>query len=267
MNPIDEAALKELRLPELVQRMDALITESIVERYGVCNESFRKGLVSDIVNSKQVSVLSEDKQRKIAYIAFSYIVQMELNSVASGFSNKILFTQEYDEKLSWQSPVFRLRDGAIAQYEIISSRIAMEIFMDLLHCIETGERLRSKRSKLKAFQKWLCDPVNQFHYFAHVLLEAYRFDRTQRTPEIHGTPKLPNKLLLLQPPTFQESNAPHQLINSLMGCWHPLRELLNGQRPLSMQISMVDEAWFSTYMTGSDAEIASKLAEMFEDIV
>src|SRR5258708_27278921 len=95
------------------------------------------------------------------------------------------------EAFSWHVPLLRLRDGAIRQYQIMCSRIAMEIFMDLLHCIETGQRLTSKRSKLKAFQKWLCDPANDLHYFAHVLLDACRFERSLRTPEVHCTPKWP----------------------------------------------------------------------------
>ncbi len=142
----------------------------------------------------------------------------------------------------------------------------MEIFMDLLHCIETGHRIKSKKSKLKPFRKWLCDPANQFHYFAHVLLEAYRFDRSLRTPEIHGTPKLPSRLLTLQHPSPQEMNEAHRLLNALIGCWRPLKEMLNGRRPAYMHISEAEKEWFSTYMTGSENEIVAKLEEMFDDI-
>ena len=176
MAPLEEHDLKNLGLAALVQRMDELILESIRERYGQIHDAFPVCLVSDIVDSQKVAAQAEEQKGKIAHIAFAYLIQLELNAVSSGFANRILFTPDYDDKSSWMSPLFRLRDGAIRQYQIVSSRMAMEIFMDLLHCIETGHRLKSKRSKLKPFQKWLCDPSNQFHYFAHVLLEAYRFD-------------------------------------------------------------------------------------------
>ena len=266
MESIDSQALTDLALPELVRRMDEILLESVKERYGQIHEAFPVSLVGDIVDSRRVSAQSEGQKRRIAYITFAYLVQLDLHAVSSGFANRILFTPEYDDKSSWQSPLFRLRDGAIRQYQIVASRIAMEIFMDLLHCIETGRRLEAKRSKLKRFQKWLCDPGNQFHYFAHVLLEAYRFDRSLRTPEVHGTPKLPNRLLALQHPSPQEMNESHKLLNALIGCWRPLREMLNGQRPAYMQISEAEQDWFSTYMTGSDDEVSYKLIEMFDGI-
>ena len=246
--------------------MDEILLESVRERYGQIHHAFPVSLVSDIVDSKTVFAHSDEKRRRIAYLTFAYLVQLDLHAVTGGFSNRILFTSEYDDKTSWQSPLFRLRDGAIRQYQIVSSRIGMEIFMDLLHCLETGERLRSKRSKLKSFQNWLCDPANQFHYFAHVLLEAYRFDRSLRTPEVHGTPKLPGRLLTLQHPSPEEMNEPHRLLNALNGCWRPLRELLNGQRPAYMKISETEKDWFSTYLTGSESAIAAKLGEMFDGI-
>jgi len=266
MEALDHGVLKDLPLRDLVQRMDEILLESVRERYGQIHEAFPVGLVSHIVESQKVSVQPEEQKRKIAHITFAYLVQLDLHAVSGGFSNKILFTTDYNDKSSWQSPLFRLRDGAIRQYQIVASRIAMEIFMDLLHCIETGQRLEAKRSKLKRFQRWLRDPGNQFHYFAHVLLEAYRFDRNLRTPEVHGTPKLPSRLLALQHPSPQEMNESHRLLNALIGCWRPLREMLDGQRPAYMHISEAEKDWFSTYMTGSEDEVAAKLAEMFDGI-
>jgi hypothetical protein len=268
IDSLSQRELQELALQMLVQRMDDILRHSLRERYGtgIAYERFPVCLVSDIVNTQKVAALSDEEKRKIAHISFSYLVQLELISVASGFTNAILYTPEYDEKVSWLSPLFRLRDGAIRQYQIVSSRMAMEIFMDLLYYIETGHRLESKRSKLKAFRKWLCDSTNQFHYFAHVLLEAYRFDRSLRTPEVHGTPKLPQRLLLLQLPSHEELNEPHHLSNSLLNCWRPLLDLLNGQRPSYMQISESEESWFMTYMSGSENDITDQLAAMFDSI-
>ncbi len=246
--------------------MDEILRESVIERYGQVHEAFPLCLVSDILSTQKIAAQSQEQQRLIAHIAFAYLVQLDLHSVSGGFSNKILFTEAYDPNSSWKSPLFRLRDGAIRQYQIVASRIAMEIFMDLLHCIEEGHRLESRRSKLKSFRKWLCDSANQFHYFAHVLLAAYRFDRNLRTPEIHGTPKLPRRLLTLQHPSPEEMNEQHRLLNTLLGCWRPLREMLNGQRPQYMNILEEDMDWFKAYMSGSPEEIEAKLATMFDGL-
>lgn len=264
MDSLDLATLKALPFEKLVQRMDDILLRSNYERYGATH--LPMSLVSKIISTAQIVALPDDKKRRIAHIAFDYLVELELNSVSSGFTNRILFTPEYDEKTSWLSPVFRLRHGAIHQYQIISSRIALEIFMDLLHCIETGDRLKARRSKIKAFRKWLKDSKNQFHYFAHILLEAYRFDRGIRTPEVHGTPKIPIKLLLLQPPTFEEMNESYKLLNVLMNCWLPLIEILNNQKPQYMHISEEQMGWFATYMNGSEEEVDIKLNEILTEI-
>lgn len=266
MLQLSQAELDDLSVSALVERMDALLQRSRTERYGPDRGLFPESLVSHIITAKRVSAFPDALQKRIAHISFAYLVELELNSVSSGFANHILFTCDYDERTSWLSPTFRLREGAIRQYQIMSSRIAMEIFMDLLYCIETGKRLESKRSKLKAFRKWLCDATNPFHYFAHALLEAYRFDRSIRTPEVHGTPRIPKRLLLLQHPSFEELNDAHRLTNMLSGCWPPLLDLLNNERPSYMQISDTEKEWFSVYMTGSEDDITEKLSAMFEDI-
>lgn len=265
---ISENELDSLNLNELIQRMDGLLLQSVRERYGQIQEGFPVSLVSEIISTQRIAVLPDNEKRHIAYLTFSYLVQMQAYSVSSGFANKLLFTPEYDEKNSWVSPAFRLREGAIRQAQIISSRIAMEIFMELLHCIEEGNLIKpgKKNSKIGTFKKWLCSPTNQFHYFAHVLLKAYRFDRGLRSPEIHGTPRLPRRLLMLQTPEHQENNEPLSLINSLSCCWAPLLEILNGKRPSSMQISKDEEEWFRIYMGGNENQIAEKLEIMFQEI-
>ena len=265
ISPIDAPALAALSLPDLVRRMDDILGCSIIERDGAIPDELYHYRVSQIITTRRVSKLPEDTQRYLAHIVFSYLVQSEMGSVVSGISNALLYNERYDEKLSWQSPIFRLRHGALHQYQIVSSRIAMEIFMDILYCIDTRQRLDKKKSKLKAFRKWLCDPDNDFHYFAHVLLAAYRFDRGIRTPEVHGTPKLPKRLLLLQKPSHNEMNECHNLTNTLSGCWHPLVDLLNETKPSYMQISEADMEWFHAYMAGTEENVVTKLSLMFEE--
>jgi hypothetical protein len=262
---IDKVTRDALPLDALVERMDQLILTSQRERYGEAGPLFQISLPSELMKTPRVNEISEQAKRAVAYICFSYLIQLELSSVASGFANKILFTESYEPHRSWRSPVFRLREGAIRQYQIICARIAFELFIDLLHCIETGHRLRSKKSKLREFRRWLCDLNNPFHYFAHVLLEAYRFDRQIRTPEVHGTPMLPNDMLLMGFPDPEKLNEKLNLANALSGCWRPLIDILNYERPTYMYVSGSTMDWCDTYLCGTEEEIELKLATMFED--
>jgi hypothetical protein len=259
MNPLTEEQLDELPLSALIQRMDAFLVQSHKERYGSSLASIE--LTSQLMGTACVRQRSETEQRKIAYVCFSYLVQLQMESVASGMTNKILYAEKYTEQ-DWLSPVFRLREGALRQYSTISSRIAFEIFIDLLHIIDTGERLSVKKSKLKSFRGWLKNVNNKFHYFAHVLLAAYEFDRGLRTPEVHGASRLPRRFLTLQMPEFQELNENNKLINTLMNVWRPLIDLLNNVRPTYMHVEDVHDEWFQIYMSGDDDEIEKKLSQL-----
>ena len=270
MNSLTEEELDSLPLKELIQRMDDFLLESNEERYGKLPDGLTISLPRELVNTAVVQKWQEPEVRKIAYLVFSYLVQLELSSVSSGFANRILFTEAY-KTTDWKSPVFRLRDGVIRQYQIISSRMAFEIFIDLLYCVETGERLTSKRSKLKKFRSWLQDVENRFHYFAHVLLIAYRFDRDVRTLEVHGSSRLPRKALLLKEPEREEMNQPFHLTNALINIWRPLIDILNNIRPTSMvytDMSQIEkhQEWFLAYMSGDNEAIEAKLDEMLNNI-
>lgn len=245
--------------------MDEFLRIAHVERYGTLQPLQPEPCVSEVVNATLVASQSEEARRRIAYVTFAYLVQMQFNSVSGGFANRILYDESYNET-KWQSPVFRLRHGAICQYQTISSRVAFEVFIDLLYVIENGRRIESKRSKLKAFRCWLRNTQNRFHYFAHILLVAYRFDRELRTPEVHGTSRLPRRMLRLELPSHDENNEHLQLTNTLLGVWRPLVDILNEIRPTHMQIRGSDEEWFNTYMSGDDDAIEAKLAAMLDDI-
>lgn len=268
IKPLIESELYALPVPELVSRMDAIIETSLVER-GMPSgwrDEVTNMTVKRLLSTKRISAFPEAQQRRLAYIGFSFLVQLEMLSAASGMSNSVLYNDRYHEKNSWVSPAFRFRHGALNQYGIVSSRIAMEIFMDLLYCIEKGERLKSKKSKLAAFKNFIVDCKNPFHYFACVLLNAYHFDRTLRTPEVHGTPSLTNRILLLQVPGHDEINESHKLSNVLMNCWQPLCELLNG---LPVGYTAFDEIsidWYETYLRSSTEQVAAKLEALFIDI-
>lgn len=261
MEPITESDLDSLALGSLAERMDAFLLQSELERYGNFSPLSPFPIVSDILKTNQIFQKSEAERRRIAYLCFNFLVQVQMLSVASGMTNKILYTSSYTEK-DWCSPVFRLREGALRQCETIGSRIAFEIFIDLLYFIETGKRLETKKSKIGAFRTWLKNVENRFHYFFHVLLAAYRFDRQLRTPEVHGSSRLPRRFLTLQIPTFEELNEHFKLTNTLMHVWRPLIDILNGVRPTYMHIAEAEEEWFHVYLSGNDDEIEEKLNQI-----
>ncbi len=266
MHPITNEELDQLSNAELVARMDEFINDAFLERNSHLPPGFLQSakLVTQVMHTPLVMSKGEDVQRKIAYLCFSYLIQFDLGQVGLGISNLVLYRGFEESK--WQSPLFRLKHAALDQYQIVTSRMAFEVFIDLLHVLETGERIETKKSKLRAFKKWLLEPKNPFNYFAHVLIVAYNFDREQRTPEVHGTSKFPRKMLCLQPPSSDEQNNPLHLTNALLNAWLPLLEILNGNRPSSMQISLDDQIWFHAFMSNDETQIEQALEKMFEDI-
>lgn len=266
MNSLSDHDLDALSIAALVARMDEFLHVQHIERYGMPPFDQFKQCVSDIANTKLIAEQPEKARRKIAYLTFSYLVQMQLCSVSSGIENKVLYDENYSEA-KWQSPSFRLRHGALFQYQAIGSRIAFEVFIDLLYVIENGKRIESKKSKLKAFRSWLCDTQNRFHYFAHVLLSAYHFDREIRTPEVHGGSRLTRRMLCLDVPDHTEQNEPMRLTNTLINAWRPLIDILNGIRPMYMTVSQAsDKEWFNTFVSGDEDAIEARLAEMFDGV-
>lgn len=267
LNPLREEELDALSITELVARMDRVLEVNRLERYGpeVSQYFEHKPTVAEFVATRLVSQKTEN-QRGLVYLFFGFLVQMELCEISSGISNKVLYNSDFHETESWHSPAFRLRHGAIRQYDILASRVAMDIFMDLLYAIDRGERLASSRSKFKAFRKWLKNTENPFVYFAHVLIAAYRFDRKQRTPEAHGSSNFPRKYLLLQIPDFAELNEQHQLHGVLLNVWHPLKVILDGGKPNFGQLMDGNSSWLLTYMSGSSEDVETMLDAMFSEM-
>jgi hypothetical protein len=278
MDSIDRATLVAFSLEQLVERMDAVLLQSNHERYSYLPKDFPRQeipLVSQLMITKKLAILSDDSKRAVAHIAFAYLAQMACIFVSSGFTNNLHHNS--DEKTSWLSPTFQIQHGMVRQYQITASRTLMDIFMDLLYCIENGHRIggddsklrkQGKHSKLVAFRIWLCEPQNPFNYFAHTVLETIPFSKNFRDPEVHGELKLPKRLLLLQKPTPEEMQEPFQLINSaLLNSWRPLIDISNGKKP-SYIVNASDKGreWFEVYRKGSNEEIKQQLSSMFPEL-
>ncbi len=264
--PLTEQQLDLHSLEELVRRMDAFLLDIFQKRALPVPQIIPAKLPSQLMSCDLVQRHPEDTQRRIAYQTFSFLLQLEFNMSACGISNKLLFGVNHNPE-NWHNPMFRLQEGVLHQYHLIGSRISFEIFMDLLHLIETGELLKPhKKSKIKAFRRWLLGSQTPFRYYGHILVRAYEFDRLHRSPVVHGASPLPRQLLLLGAHDSALANEALQLVNVMSNVWMPLIDLASSRKPAQMQIGDDMKEWFKAYMSGTDAELTQVLTNLLSAI-
>jgi hypothetical protein len=233
LEPITEDELRALTLADLVDRMDTIRCRARAERYPQIRDPkvldvVGIGRVADLMNTVAAQQMSEDLKRKLADATFRFLLQMDFEMAASGISNAFL------QPADWSSLKYWINSAALAQYQIIAGRIALECFFDLIHIIDTGERMPGKKGKFKAFRGWVLKPGNPFKYFVGHILHAFQFDREHRQREVHGTSRFARAILRLQAPDTAELNIPNQLATVLLNVWSPLVSIMNGTRPSSI---------------------------------
>jgi len=86
-----------------------------------------------------------------------------------------------------------------------------------------------------------------------------RFKSRLRTAEVH---KWSSLTVLLQRPSFEESNAVLKLTNILLSMWRPLLELLNDQIPSTTAGSDSGSKWLNAIMNNDIAVIQEELNEI-----
>jgi hypothetical protein len=264
LDSLTEQQLDAHSLEELVNRMDAFLLDIFQKRALPVHQILPAKLPSQLMICDLVRRHPEKKQRRIAYQTFSFLLQLEFNTTALGISNKLLFGVDHNPE-NWHSPMFRLQEGVLHQYHLIGSRISFEIFMDLLHLIETGELLKPyKKSKIKAFRRWLLGSQTPFRYYGHILVRAYEFDRSHRSPVVHGASPLPRQLLRLGGHDSALANEALLLVNLMSNVWAPLVELSSGKRPNQMQLGDEMRDWFNAYMHGTEDDITRVLNELLQ---
>lgn len=244
--------------------MDSIVLESLSERYGPHPPP--QPLVSEILSTSYVQKMNESKQRTICHLTFNTLLQMQYTDFTGAMSNHYIFGENYDESKSWDSPTIQIRKAAINQFAIISSRISMECFMQLLHFLGTGERIKSKKSTFKSFKKWINNPENPFSYFATHILRAFVFDRNHRTPEVHAATRLSSKVLMMGKPAHKDLNSCHELSIVMMNIWQPLVDILNDGKCYSMHGSEEDFQWLKSYLYDTKEEKGSFLESIFEQM-
>jgi len=267
---LSKEELRQLPVIELTSRMDAILEANEIERYGsevfqLKNDMPGRPSVTRVLQTKHVQRMDIEKQRTLCYLTFNTLLQMEYSNVASSASNVIVYTPNFNGE-SWKSVRTQVNSAALDQFQIISSRISMECFMELVHYLGEGERIRSKKSTFKSFKKWLNNPQNPFSYFATHILRAFVFDRNHRSPEVHASSKLHGNVLQMKTPNFDDRNSSLQLTNVMLNVWQPLINILNNGKAYSMQGSEEDFKWLKAYTDGDDHEKERFLKTIFDQM-
>ncbi len=269
MESITKEELAKLSNNDLALRMDSILLEREIENYGAKSVARNKASrdmrsVVTILNTLHVQRQDKTQRRKICYLTFNTLLQMEYTSLTSAIKNHFVYRHTSTMTQNWNSSSTQITNAALTQFGIISSRISMECFMQLLHYLDTSEEIKAK-STFKAFKKWLNNPDNPFSFFAVHTLKAFHFDRKYRTPEVHASSKLSSKILLMGEPENKEQNDILELENILMNVWQSLIAILNGGNSSMMGI-VEDFKWFSTYLDGTSEEKESVLKSIFEQM-
>jgi hypothetical protein len=231
--------VKSLSVHELITRMDLVRVHAEEERYGAewlgrREKSFPVPRVADLLTASRFREMAEPHQRRLVDAAFRFLMQSDLLNVSAGIANAVIYDQNYSNAL-WASPRHWMRAAVLGQYEIVASRIALECFFDLIYIADQGDRMPGK-SKFKAFRTWIVQKNNPYKYFVGHIVRGFEFDREHRQKEVHGTSRFAQSLLRLEIPDSDELNISNQLTNVLLSVWAPFIQILQGNRPSSIDV-------------------------------
>lgn len=270
MQPLTKEELSQLSNNELALRMDTILLNKEVENYGLEHVELHKVFhekrsVVTILNTKIIQNLDETIQRKVCHLTFNTLLQMQYTDFTSGASNHYIYRHTSTQTTNWNSPSTQITNAALTQFGIISSRITMECFIQLVHVIDTGKRIEA-RSKLGAFKKWLNKDNNPFSYFAWYTLRAFHFDRQYRTPEIHASSRLSSIILQMREPDNKDSKNQMELHNIFLNLWQPLIDILNEKQCSSIIGEEGASEWLNLYLNGTGEDRDKFLESIFEQI-
>ena len=146
INKLDQNELSNLSINDLSIRMDNILLEHVNERYGsIISKDILdfKPSVSKILNTNTVKKMTDCNKRKLCYLTFNTLLQMEYTNFTFGASNLYIHNKTKNDN-KWQSATTQIRNAAITQFGIISSRISMECFMELLYFLGEKKRIETK---------------------------------------------------------------------------------------------------------------------------
>ena len=271
MRPLETLTADEIRslsVDDLVVRMDDVRKRAIEDRYPppVSDTMLRdRPWVRDIVGSESVRSRNEAVQKKIADATFQFLLQLDFLDVTSGTMNKVVWGPGYHDSM-WSSPAHWMRYAALSQYMIISSRIALECFFELIHILDTGSRM-SGRSKFSTFRKWVSRSGTPYGFFALHVIYGHQFDRKHRTPEVHGTSAFVHSLLRLDKLDNREANLSFGLLTMLMNIWRPLLDIVNGRKPNGFPVFDEEETkqFMKMFFNEDETTFQRFVAELLEN--
>ena len=191
---------------------------------------------------------------------------MKYTEFSLAATNHYIFGPKYNEDTTWKSPNVQIRNAALRQWGIVSSRISTECFMQLLHYLGKGERINAKRSTFGSFKNWLLDAENPFSYFATHILKAFHYDRAHRTPEVHASSRLSKSIILMEKPNGEQGKSMLELTNIMLNVWNPLIEILNGIKCNFMSGVKDDFDWLSVYLRDNKDEMEHTLQTIYEEM-
>ncbi len=224
MNKISEADFKALSSDALAKRIDAFIFSYVkaTPMGASAPPMVLSGIIgvtaSDILKTKMVSALDEAVKRTALTLFFRARMQ-EFIADAFIFSGAFTAPQALPLKLAY---IAQGRQG-----QVIAARIAFECLMEFVTVVVTGEVMHAKRSKLGKFRKWLCVRGNIFGWLLFSLPYVIKFDRSHRTPEIHGTSFV--TIDALRGEDMPTMDGEFNLINMQRNIWGAIRATLDGQ--------------------------------------
>lgn len=105
--------------------------------------------------------------------------------VDSGLYNRLIYNTGHTER---DSPYFRLIHFSLDQTVIAKSRILWERIMNLVYCLETGERLDDRRSSKRSKRAIFFTMVRstpKWRFLEPYEVQIQKYDESFRTPEFH----------------------------------------------------------------------------------
>lgn len=227
--------VKNLSVKDLAKRMDEIIFTRNTEIDELFTKREELGIsqisrVSDLLYTKIFVERDEDQQKNILRIAFRFLVQLEFST-----TSYILLNDIFERRLYWSSPNFAITNYMLYQYRIISDRIALESFFNLIHCLDTGKIIESD-SKFKGFAKWIIKYETPFDYFAPHIKKAKEYSRKFRDKEIHDATQFMQRLLRMDKPDQITDDEILDLEDILINLWRPLIIICNKEKPEYLNI-------------------------------
>lgn len=191
-------------------------------------------------------------------MAFRYLMQLELFDASAELGDKPV--QQFESEPTIRNQVIA---ATSLQHQIICARIVLECFFDLLRACDKGERFKGD-SKFKSYKKWMLSENTEYRKFIPLIIVGFRFDRIYRTPEVHGTSKLPYAILEKNLQSSALFKVRFDLTNALRMSWSTLIDILY-DRERGAWTTVSDSDVLEAYYELDEEHLESFLTRVFDE--